>query len=50
MGRGANGSFQLIAEAACFSSSISLKTTGSKQHIAMKADSQFRAANISLSK
>ena len=42
--------FQVIAQAAGFSSSISLKTTGSKQQIAMKADSQFRAANISLSK
>ena len=49
-GRGANGSFQVIAQAAGFSSSISLKTSGSKQQIAMKADSQFRAANISLSK
>jgi len=49
-GRGANGSFQVIAQAAGFSSSISLKTSGSKQQIVMKADSQFRAANISLSK
>ena len=49
-GRGAHGSFQVIAQAAGFSSSISLKTTGNKQQIAMKADSQFRAANISLSK
>ena len=49
-GRGANGSFQVIAQAAGFSSSISLKTSGSKQQIAMKADSQFRAANITLSK
>ena len=49
-GRGANGSFQVIAQAAGFNSSISLKTTGNKQPIAMKADSQFRAANISLSK
>jgi len=49
-GRGANGSFQVIAQAAGFSSSIALKTTGNKQQIAMKADSQFRAANISLSK
>jgi len=49
-GRGANGSFQVVAQAAGFSSSISLKTTGSKQQIAMRADSQFRAANISLSK
>lgn len=49
-GRGASGSFQVIAESAGFSSHIALKTTGNKQQITMKADSQFRAANISLSK
>ena len=49
-GRGAHGSFQVVAQAAGFSSSISLKTTGNKQQISMKADSQFRAANITLSK
>jgi hypothetical protein len=49
-GRGANGSFQLVAQSAGFSASIALRTTGTKQQIAMKADSQFRAANISLSK
>ena len=49
-GHGANGSFQVIAQAAGFSSSIALKTAGNKQQISMKADSQFRAANISLSK
>ena len=49
-GRGANGSFQVIAQAAGFSSNIALKTTGNKQQIVMKADSQFRAANITLSK
>jgi hypothetical protein len=49
-GRGANGSFQVIAEAAGFNSNIALKTTGNKQQISMKADSQFRAATISLSK
>ena len=49
-GRGANGSFQVVAQAAGFNASIALKTTGNKQQIAMKADSQFRAANISLSK
>jgi hypothetical protein len=49
-GRGANGSFQVNALAAGFTSSIALKTTGNKQQIAMKADSQFRAANISLTK
>lgn len=49
-GRGASGSFQVVASAAGFNSSISLRTAGNKQAIAMRADSQFRAANISLSK
>jgi len=49
-GRGAGGSFQVVAQAAGFSSNISLRTAGNKQSIAMRADSQFRAANISLSK
>lgn len=49
-GRGAHGSFQVIAQAAGFGASIGLKTIGNKQSIAMRADSQFRAANISLSK
>jgi len=49
-GRGANGSFQVVAQAAGFNASISLKTTGNKQHIVMKADNQFRAASITLSK
>jgi hypothetical protein len=49
-GRGANGSFQVVAQAAGFNASISLKTAGNKQQIVMKADNQFRAANISLSK
>lgn len=49
-GRGANGSFQVVAQAAGFNANIGLRTTGHKQSISMKADSQFRAANISLSK
>ena len=49
-GRGANGSFQVVAEAAGVKASISLETTGNKQQIAMKADSQVRAAKISLTK
>ncbi len=49
-GHGGGGSFQVVASAAGFNSSISLKTTGSRQTIALRADSQFRAANISLSK
>jgi hypothetical protein len=49
-GRGANGSFQVQAQAAGFTSHITLRTSGHKQSISMKADSQFRAARISLSK
>jgi hypothetical protein len=49
-GHGAGGSFQVVASTAGFNSSIALKTSGTKQSIAMRADSQFRAANISLSK
>jgi len=49
-GRGAGGSFQVIAQAAGFAASIALRTAGNKQSIALRADSQFRAANISLSK
>lgn len=49
-GRGAHGSFQVVAQAAGFNANIALKTTGNKQSISMKADSQFRAATISLSK
>ena len=49
-GRGAGGSFQVVAQAAGFAANIALRTTGNKQQIALRADSQFRAANISLSK
>jgi hypothetical protein len=49
-GRGGPGSVQVVASAVGFNASIALKTTGNKQSITMKADSQFRAANIALSK
>jgi hypothetical protein len=49
-GRGAGGSFQVIAQSTGFGASITLKTTGNKQSIALRADSQFRAVNILLSK
>jgi hypothetical protein len=48
-GRGGNGSFQVIASTAGFNASISLTTRGNRQSITMQADSQFRAATISLS-
>jgi hypothetical protein len=49
-GRGSGGNFQVIASTAGFASQISLTTRGDKQSIVMKADSQFRGANISLSR
>lgn len=49
-GRGAGGSFQVVAQAAGFTAQITLKTTGNKQHIVLQADSQFRGATINLSK
>jgi hypothetical protein len=49
-GRGAGGTVSVVASTAGFNANITLKTTGNKQSIAIRADSQFRAANISLSK
>lgn len=49
-GRGGNGSFQVIASTGGFNASIALATRGARQSISMRADSQFRAANISLSR
>jgi hypothetical protein len=49
-GRGGNGNFQVVASAASFNANISLSTRGNRQSIAMRADSQFRGASISLSR
>lgn len=49
-GHGAGGNYELIASTAGFNANIALKTSGSKQTVTMRADSQFRGANISLSK
>ena len=49
-GRGGGGNFQVVAATAGFNANIALKTTGNKQTVAIHADSQFRAANISLTK
>ncbi|MBR0693478.1 hypothetical protein [Bradyrhizobium lablabi] len=49
-GRGGGGNFQVLASAPGFNANISLHTSGNKQSVSMRADSQFRAANISLSK
>ena len=49
-GRGGGGSFEVMASTGGFNANISLRTAGNKQSINMRADSQFRAANISLSR
>lgn len=49
-GRGGGGNFQLIASTAGFNANISLRTAGNKQTVTMRADSQFKGADISLSK
>jgi hypothetical protein len=49
-GRGGAGSFDVVASTGGFNANISLRTTGNKQSINMRADSQFRAASISLSR
>jgi hypothetical protein len=49
-GRGGGGSFEVVASAASFNANISLRTSGNKQTVTMRADSQFRGANISLSR
>ena len=49
-GRGGNGSFEVTASTAGFNAGISVATRGNRQSISMRADSQFRAASISLSK
>ncbi len=49
-GRGGGGNFQVVASTAGFNANITLRTTGNKQTVSMNADSQFRGANISLSR
>ena len=49
-GRGGGGNFDVIASTAGFNGNISLRTAGNRQSIGIRADSQFRAAAISLSR
>jgi hypothetical protein len=49
-GHGGGGNFQVTAVTAGFNANIALRTTGNKQSVIIKADSVFRAANISLTK
>jgi len=49
-GRGTAGNFQVAVITAGFNANISLRTAGNKQSISIRADSQFKGANISLSR
>jgi hypothetical protein len=49
-GRGTAGNFQVAIITAGFNANISLRTAGNKQSISIRADSQFKGANISLSR
>lgn len=49
-GRGGGGNFEVVASTAGFNANIAMRTSGNKQTVTMRADSQFRGANISLSK
>jgi hypothetical protein len=49
-GRGGGGNFEVVASAAGFNATIALKTSGNKQSVTMRADSQFRGASIALTR
>jgi hypothetical protein len=49
-GRASNGNIQATASAAGFSAGISVTTHGNKQSVAIKPDSQFKGASITLTR
>lgn len=49
-GRGSAGNIQVTATAAGFNANISLRTTGNKQSVTIRADNIFRGADLSMSK
>jgi hypothetical protein len=49
-GRAGGGVIQVVANAPGFSANISLTTRGNKQSVVIRAESQFKAASISLSR
>jgi len=49
-GRGGGGNFQVLASAPGFNADIAMRTTGNKQSVTIRPDSQFRGASISLTK
>lgn len=49
-GSGRGNSFQVVASTAGFNAGIALATQGNRQSVQMRADSQFKAANISMTR
>ena len=49
-GRGSGGNYELLVSAAGFNANLAMRTSGTKQTVSLRADSQFRGANISLSR
>ncbi|MBO4222723.1 hypothetical protein GRB70_09820 [Bradyrhizobium neotropicale] len=49
-GRGGGGNFQVAANAGGFNANLSMRTSGNKQSVSIRADNGFREANISLSR
>jgi hypothetical protein len=49
-GRGGNGNFQVVASSAGFNANLSVATRGNRQSVAIRAESGFRGASISMSR
>jgi len=49
-GRGGNGNFEVVASAAGFTANLSVATRGSRQSVAIRAESGFRGATIALTR
>jgi hypothetical protein len=49
-GHGTNGNIQITASSAGFTANLTLTTRGNKQSVTIRADSQFKGANISLTR
>jgi hypothetical protein len=49
-GRGTAGNIQVVVSSAGFNANISLTTRGNKQSVTIRADSQFKGANITLTR
>ena len=47
-GRGGNGNFQVVANAAGFSANLSVATRGNRQSVTIRSQGSFRLAAISL--